>query len=204
MLKIDSVCAVYESNTVLSNLSYTFEDKKKYAIVGTSGIGKTTLINILCGTRKADGGSVISDYSRPSYIFQEPRLFPWITALENVELVSKDRSKAKNILRSLLKDNEALEKFPYELSGGMKQRVSIARALAYDSDIVFMDEPFQGLDPETRQEVRQLVFECLKNKTVIMITHDIADTEYCDVILRLSGSPVTELITEESGSCTIE
>ena len=143
MLKIDSVCAVYESNTVLSNLSYTFEDKKKYAIVGTSGIGKTTLINILCGTRKADGGSVISDYSRPSYIFQEPRLFPWITALENVELVSKDRSKAKSILRSLLKDNEALEKFPNELSGGMKQRVSIARALAYDSDIVFMDEPLK-------------------------------------------------------------
>ena len=204
MLKIDSVRATYENNTVLNDLSYTFEDKNKYALIGTSGIGKTTLLNILCGIRKADGGTVISDYSRPSYIFQEPRLFPWMTAIENVELVCKDKEKAKDILLSLLKDTNALKNFPNELSGGMKQRVSIARALAYDGDIVFMDEPFQGLDAETRQEVRKLVFESLADKTVIMITHDIEDTKYCDVILRLCGSPVTELLTEESGSCTIE
>ena len=204
MLKIDSVRATYENNTVLNDLSYTFEDKNKYALIGTSGIGKTTLLNILCGIRKADGGTVISDYSRPSYIFQDPRLFPWMTALENVELVYNDKERAKDILLSLLKDTNALKNFPNELSGGMKQRVSIARALAYDGDIVFMDEPFQGLDAETRQEVRKLVFESLADKTVIMITHDIEDTKYCDVILRLCGSPVTELLTEESGSCTIE
>ena len=204
MLKIDSVRATYENNTVLNDLSYTFEDKNKYALIGTSGIGKTTLLNILCGIRKADGGTVISDYSRPSYIFQDPRLFPWMTALENVELVCNDKERAKDILLSLLKDTNALKNFPNELSGGMKQRVSIARALAYDGDIVFMDEPFQGLDAETRQEVRKLVFESLADKTVIMITHDIEDTKYCDVILRLCGSPVTELLTEESGSCTIE
>ena len=138
MLKIDSVRATYENNTVLNDLSYTFEDKNKYALIGTSGIGKTTLLNILCGIRKADGGTVISDYSSPSYIFKDPRLFPWMTALENVELVYNDKERAKDILLSLLKDTNALKNFPNELSGGMKQRVSIARALAYDGDIVFI------------------------------------------------------------------
>ena len=195
---------MYDNNVVLDGLSYTFEDKKIYALVGASGIGKTTLMNILCGTKKPDGGTVSSDHLRPSYIFQEARLFPWMTAIENVELVCKDKQKAKDILLSLLRDNDALSKYPNELSGGMKQRVAIARALAYDGDIFFMDEPFHGLDADTRQEVRQIVFQYVNNRTVIMITHDMEDTEYCNVILRLGGSPVTKLITEESGRRTIE
>ena len=90
--------------------------------------------------------------------------------------------------------SDALDKYPSELSGGMKQRVSIARALAFAPDLVLMDEPFKGLDPERRRDVSRAVFNELRGKTVIMVTHDEADTEYADVILRLSSAPQSKLI----------
>lgn len=204
MLKIDSLTATFETQKVIDRLTYEFQDRKKYAIIGPSGIGKTTLLNILCGLKKPDGGSVESSYTRPSYVFQDSRLFPWLTALENVNIVCNDKQKSENILTSLLNDPEAIYKYPHELSGGMKQRVAIARALAYGGDIIFMDEPFKGLDSDMRRTVRNFVFDYIEDKTVIMITHDMEDTEKCDVILKMNGSPVTELATEESGSATNE
>lgn len=199
MLKIKNITASYENETIISNLSYEFEDQKKYAITGRSGIGKTTLINLLCGLKKPDNGEIESSYVRPAYMFQEPRLFPWLTALENLMLVTSDKARAETLLTSLLYEKEALSKYPHELSGGMKQRVSIARALCFDGDILLMDEPFKGLDKEMRQSIRKIVFDYAKDKTVIMITHDAEDTEACDVILKMNGSPVTAL-TEESGN----
>ena len=199
MLKIKNITASYENETIISNLSYEFEDQKKYAITGRSGIGKTTLINLLCGLKKPDNGEIESSYVRPAYMFQEPRLFPWLTALENLMLVTSDKARAEALLTSLLYEKEALSKYPHELSGGMKQRVSIARALCFDGDILLMDEPFKGLDKEMRQSIRKIVFDYAKDKTVIMITHDAEDTEACDVILKMNGSPVTSL-TEESGN----
>ena len=204
MLKIDSLRAVFDKNIVIDELSYEFKDGKKYAITGASGIGKTTLINILCGLKSPDSGHIQSSYTRPAYIFQEPRLFPWLTALENVILVCDDKKRARDILTSLLNDTEDIDKYPHELSGGMKQRVAIARALAYDGDIIFMDEPFHGLDENMRCKVRDLVFAHARDKTVIMITHDAEDTKSCDVVLKMVGSPVTELLTEESGNSSDE
>ena len=104
----------------------------------------------------------------------------------------------------LISDADAKDKYPDELSGGMKQRVSMARALAYDSDLLLMDEPFKGLDPDTRREVCRLVFEQAKGKTVLMVTHDREDLVYCDHLLRLEGSPACSLILEKSGSVTSE
>ena len=204
MLKIKDITTAYDNETVLSHLSYDFEDGKKYAIVGPSGIGKTTLLNILCGLKKPDGGSVETSYTRPAYVFQDPRLFPWLTALENVTLVCADKQKAKDILTSLSLDDDTLSKYPHELSGGMRQRVAIARALCFDGDIVLMDEPFKGLDSEMRRYIREFIFHKLKNKTVIMITHQPEDAQSCDVILRINGSPVTELEAEESGNSKTE
>lgn len=196
MLKIEKLIARYEKSTVIDGISFVFEDGKKYAITGPSGIGKTTLINILSGLKEQDGGTVETSYERPSYIFQDARLFPWLTALENVELVCKDKKKGTELLHRLIDDKDIEKKYPSELSGGMKQRVAIARALSFDGDIVFMDEPFRGLDTDMRRDVRKLVFDILKDKTVVMITHDLEDAEFCDVILRMEGSPVTELKKE--------
>ena len=193
MLKIKDITAKYENETVISSLSYEFEDKKKYAIIGPSGIGKTTLLNILCGLKKPESGKLEADFSRPAYVFQDPRLYPWLTALENVTLVCQDKPYAEKVLNILLKEPEALSKYPHELSGGMKQRVAIARAICYEGDILFLDEPFRGLDPELKHEVREFLFEHSADRTLIMITHDLSDAESCDVILKMTGSPVTEL-----------
>lgn len=200
MLKIEALCAGYEDKNVIEHITFNFEDGKKYAIIGPSGIGKTTLINVLSGLKKPSGGTVVSTYKRPSYIFQEPRLFPWLTVLENIKLVCNDEKKATMLLEQLISDSNIEKKYPEELSGGMKQRVAIARALLYDSDIVFMDEPFKGLDEEMRNNVRNLVFDCLKGKTVIIVTHDMDDARLCDHIIRMDGNGISVVNAEESGN----
>ena len=200
MLRIEDLSVEYDSRKIISNLSYSFPVGKHIAIIGASGIGKTTLLNVLAGLQKPSAGSVISTFSKPAYMFQEPRLFPWLTAIENVGLVCSDNNIASELIDALINDTDAKNKYPDELSGGMKHRIAIARALAYDSDIVFMDEPFKGLDIQTRQAVREFVFKKLNGKTVILVTHDTEDLDYCDVVLKMSESPVTRLKAEESGN----
>lgn len=204
MLKLENITVSYKKKTVIKDLSFEFEDGHHYAVTGASGIGKTTLINVIAGLKKAKSGSVTSSYKRPAYIFQEPRLFPWLTALENVCAVTKDTEKARQLLHRLINEDDIDEKYPNELSGGMKQRVSIARALVYDSDIVLMDEPFKGLDSKTADDVRRFVFDRLSGKTVIMITHSAEDILVCDKVLRMNDSPVSTLESEESGNAQTE
>ena len=204
MLKIEELTVKYGKQTVIENLSFTFEDKKHYAIMGASGIGKTSLINTLSGVIKPKSGNIVSDYVHPTYIFQEPRLFPWLNALDNIKLVCNDKEKAQKMLRCFIDEDGVESKYPDELSGGMKQRVAIARALSADSDVVFMDEPFKGLDEEMRHNVRRLVFDMLKDKTVIIVTHDADDAALCHTVLKMDGHPVKDFITEESGSAKSE
>ena len=192
MIKFDNVSVVFEKNTVIDRLSYEFEEGKVTAILGESGIGKTTLLNLAAGLIKQSSGLLTTKYDRLSYIFQEPRLFPWLSALENVATVS-DEKTAKEML-SLMGLSEAFDKYPAELSGGMKQRVSIARALAYNPDVILMDEPFASLDKERRDSVADIVFERIKGKTAIIVTHDVSDTRYADTILTLTATPQSRLI----------
>ena len=192
MIKFDNVSVVFEKNTVIDRLSYEFEEGKVTAILGESGIGKTTLLNLAAGLIKQTSGILTTKYERLSYIFQEPRLFPWLSALENVATVS-DEKAAKEML-SLMGLSEAFDKYPAELSGGMKQRVSIARALAYNPDLILMDEPFASLDKERRDSVTDIVFERIKGKTAIIVTHDVSDTRYADTTLTLTAPPQSRLI----------
>lgn len=191
MLKLDNITVKYGKNIVIDRLTHTFEDGVSTVILGESGVGKTTLLNIAAGLLRPTEGEVTNTYERISYIFQEPRLFPWMTALENVATVS-DSETAQRML-SLMGLEDSLDKYPAELSGGMKQRVSIARALAYDPDIIFLDEPFKGLDAERRQNVSDVVFDHLRGKTAIMVTHDEADLRYADTVLTLSSAPESKL-----------
>lgn len=199
MLKLENLTLRYGKNTVLSQLNHVFEDGKVTAILGTSGIGKTTLLHLLSGLLRPSEGKVLTDYTRPAYVFQEPRLFPWMTALENLTAVCPDRDRALALLEELFPDSSVAELYPHQLSGGMKQRISLARALLYDPDLLLMDEPFRGLDPETRRAVSDLVFRKARGKTVIFVTHDEEDLIHCDTALRLTGTPVTRIEAEKSG-----
>ena len=196
MRSVNHLTVAYGDRTVIKDLSFTFPNGKVIGLIGPSGIGKTTLLNVLAGLIKPTGGTVEKPAEKISYIFQEPRLFPWMTALANVEAVTEDKARARALLASLLPDAEA--KYPEELSGGMKQRVSIARALVYDGDVYFLDEPFKGLDKETKDAVANFFFQSTRGKTVLMVTHDEDDLEYCDVILHMEGDPVSCLILEDT------
>ncbi len=192
MLKLDNISLSYEKKIIIDSLSYEFEDGKNTLIMGDSGIGKTSLLNIIASTIKASGGKLESSYEKISYVFQEPRLFEWLTALENVSIVS-NKVKAEELL-TLMGLEDSFDKYPSELSGGMKQRVSIARALAYEPDLVLLDEPFKGLDEERRHEVADILFKALKGTTAIIVSHDKEDMKYADTVLTLTSPPKSNLV----------
>lgn len=204
MLKLENITLKYGNTLIIDGLTYTFEDGLKYGIIGSSGIGKTTLLNLISGLIKPTDGMIYNDHASVSVIFQEPRLYPWLTALDNVKLVQKDENQARTLLSRLLIHDDDQSKYPDELSGGMKQRVSIARALSFEADLFLLDEPFKGLDAEMRSDIRADVFSALNDKTVIIVTHDEDDLPYCDVVLKLTDSPVKELKAEESGNFKTE
>ncbi|MBR6680917.1 MAG: ATP-binding cassette domain-containing protein [Clostridia bacterium] len=195
MLKFEKVSLTFKTEGreqhVLKDLSYTFETGRITAITGVSGIGKTTILNLAAGLLETSEGSVINTFAKTAYVFQEPRLLPWKTALENVTCVCGDEKKAKFYLDILLP--EGSDKYPDELSGGMQQRVSIARAMAYDAELVLLDEALKGLDMQTKDAVVKTLREHLKGRTAIMITHDKSELEFCDTVLEISDAPISEL-----------
>jgi NitT/TauT family transport system ATP-binding protein len=169
-----NLCKSFDGTPVIKNLSFSFDKGSVNLILGASGIGKTTLIRILAGLDTADSGELLGIVSdRISFLFQEDRLFPWLNAEENVKAVIKNKESyplARKLLSELSLD-DAIKKFPSELSGGMMRRVAIARALASDGDILILDEPLQGLDSETKKQTVNVIKKYSEGKTVIIVTH---------------------------------
>lgn len=185
MLKIESLTKSYGENTVLRDLAFTVNDTGIYAIMGSSGIGKTTLLNIIAGLEPADNGNVINTFQKISYKFQLPHLFPWLTAAENIKVVS-ETANASALLEAVGLA-EAAEQYPNELSGGMQQRVALARALAYNGDLLLLDEPFSAVDEETKKQLIALIKRYGEAHAVILVTHDRAEAEALDAqILELT------------------
>lgn len=184
MLTLDHVSFQYRSAPsrplMFDDLSLSIRDGAITAITGESGIGKTTLLYLLAGLCQPISGHVCNTYQNTAVIFQEPRLFPWLNAWENVAVSGVSREEAIRWIQRLFKDPLVTKKFPHELSGGMKQRISIARALASNPDLLLMDEPFRGLDDETKKETFAIIKEKMAKKTCVLITHDPADVLLCD------------------------
>lgn len=200
MLKFDNVTLKYKveqdktaEQTVLSSLSYCFDDKKITAITGVSGIGKTTILNLAAGLILPNSGAVINTYKKTAYAFQETRLLPWKTALENVSCVCSNDNKARACLEQLSLGESDFNKYPDELSGGMRQRVALARAMAYDADLILLDEPFSGLDEKTKDTVINALKNHFVGRTAIIITHDRGELGFCDVLVSADSSPINEL-----------
>jgi len=187
MLKITDLTFGYGKENIFTDFSAVFEDKKITAVIGPSGSGKTTLLNIIAGLLKPTDGSVENNFETISYIFQDPRLFPWLNALENVNIVCHDKDLSQSNL-SMLFDEDISQKYPSELSGGMKQRVSIARALSFKPDLIIMDEPFRGLDEKTKERTAEVLFGYIKSngKAGILVTHDPDDLAFCDSVIDIT------------------
>jgi nitrate/nitrite transport system ATP-binding protein len=186
------------------------------SLIGHSGCGKSTVLNIVAGLLKATGGGVILDgleVTEPgperAVVFQNHSLLPWLTAYQNVELAVKQvfkRGKARKTraqMREWIEHNlrlvhmeHAMHKRPDELSGGMKQRVGIARALAMEPRILLMDEPFGALDALTRAHLQDSLMEIQReiNSTVIMITHDVDEAVLLsDRIVMMTNGPAATI-----------
>lgn len=171
---VKKVSKAYGEKSVLRDFSMQISAGEVVAIMGPSGCGKTTLMRILAGLEVPDSGEIEGiDIKRLSVVFQEDRLIENISALRNVAMVM-DGSGAVDEARRILEGvqlKESAEKRIRHLSGGMARRVAIGRALAAEADVILMDEPFKGLDEQTREGVIEFIRGYVKGKTVMIITH---------------------------------
>ena len=174
MIELKDVSVAFQGHSVLEHCSLLVPDGGHTAVMGPSGSGKTTLLRLIAGQLAPDQGSVTVSHGRISYMYQEPRLLPWLTAEENVNLVLSDKPETMDTARQWLAAvglADAMKKRPAELSGGMRQRVSLARALAYDGDLFLLDEPLSSLDEAMAAELLDLLKQYTQGKSMIFVTH---------------------------------
>ena len=206
ILQVDKLSKNYNTLkgeiNAIEEISFDISEGEFLAIVGSSGCGKSTLLSILCDLEKPTTGKIIKKEGlKIGYMLQEDALLPWLTVYENATLGLKIKKldtpdNLKVVIRLLKAYNlyEFKDKFPKDLSGGMKQRVALIRTLAIKPDLLLLDEPFSALDYQSRLAVSDDVYKIIKkeNKTVIMVTHDIAEAiSMADKILVLSKRPAT-------------
>jgi len=177
----------------LENVNLDIQDGEFLCLVGLSGCGKTTLLNMLAGFVEItagdilmDGKTLTEDYDK-GVVFQEYALFPWRTARRNVEygleirnVAPEERKRIALEHLRLVRLEEFADFYPHNLSGGMRQRVAVARALAFDPQVLLMDEPFGALDAQTREELQELTVDVWQKtkKTVVYVTHNLSEAVY--------------------------
>ena len=178
MLEAVDLTKRFDGKTVLDGISLRLEDGVHYSLMGPSGSGKTTLLNLLMGLLKPDRGEIrMTPGTKLSAVFQEDRLLKQMTAAANVALVSRaSKEQIEALLLELGIDEESLPQPVSTYSGGMKRRVALCRALLAEYDVLFLDEPYKGLDEGTKARVMAIVQRYTRGKTVLMVTHDREDT----------------------------
>lgn len=185
MLKLNNISHSFGDNMVLQNRDLILHPGQRVALMGPSGCGKTTLLQIALELLKPASGTVENTFRKTTAVFQEPRLLPWRTALENVNLVLGDRKNTLETAKKYLEMvnlSDAADKYPRELSGGMQQRVSIARALASDGDLLILDEPFKAMDEALCDQVIALVGTT--KAAILLVTHEESEARMlgCEII----------------------
>ena len=185
-MKVSNLTKSFENKLVFNNFSVEFYENQTSVIEGESGIGKTTLLRIIAGLDTDYSGEITGNDKKISYVFQEPRLFDAITVKQNLELIEKNTDLSINDILSIVELDKEQNTYPNELSGGMKMRLSLARALYYNGEIFLMDEPFSALDNDMKSRIIPKVFELLKNKTVIIVSHNADELkEYTDNLIKI-------------------
>jgi len=212
-LEIKALYKKYDTISLFSDFNISFQEGTITCILGPSGCGKTTLLNIIGDIIKPDSGQLTGFREKTaSYIFQDPRLLPWKTVEENIGFVlSKDMpaEERKKITGQLIKlmelENFALY-YPSKLSGGMRQRVSIARAFAYPSDIILMDEPLKGLDIKLKLNLIRIFSQMwlTDKRTVIFVTHDVDEALLLGNDIIVLSRPPVKIITKKQLDLPLE
>lgn len=180
MLELKDVTMRYGDKTVFSGLSLRLDTPGRYAVLGASGCGKTTLLRLIAGLQKPTGGRIIVDPAvRMSLCFQEDRLLPWRTVLQNVALAcpGKDAEETARTWLARVGLEAECGTMPESLSGGMKRRVALARALAMDAPVLLLDEPFRALDERMHEAMLALIKEQTAGRLLVLVTHDSRDAE---------------------------
>jgi len=193
--------------TAFENVSLSIEPGRFVVLVGPSGCGKSSLLMAMAGLRSATSGRMLCqgepivgpDPNRIGVVFQDPSLYPWLTAEENVEfpltlrrVAKRERRDAARAALSLVGLGGFEGKYPHELSGGMKQRVSIARGIVQDPPVLLMDEPFAALDEQTRMTMGDELLRIWSRtkKTVVFVTHSLTEAVYlADEVVVMSARP---------------
>ncbi|MBX3254291.1 MAG: ABC transporter ATP-binding protein [Chitinophagaceae bacterium] len=198
-LVLQNVSHSYGATAVLKELTLQVNAGEVVVLVGPSGCGKTTILNLLSGYIQPSSGTVHKTGIIRT-VYQQDGLFPWLTVSENIDMGlqpignTTQRTKERKELVELIHLEGFENHYPHELSGGMRQRVELARALAGRSDILLMDEPFSALDYQTRLRMRLELVRILKQRprTVVFVTHDIEEAaQLADRVLVLSNRPAT-------------
>jgi len=180
MLKLENISKSFENLNVLHNFSMEISEGEIVAVTGPSGCGKTTLLNIISGILKADSGTITKTHEKTGYVFQDDRLLPWLNVYQNIKLVNeKQTSEQIQHYINLVKLNGFESYTPSQLSGGMKKRCSIARALNYGSSLLLLDEPFSGLDKELKDKLIQDLLEINRTQktAILLVTHQIEEAQ---------------------------
>ena len=192
-ITLHKLCVRYGADTIIAPLSHTFAAARWHVILGKSGVGKSTLLRAIAGLAEPQEGRIENRARRLAYLYQEPRLLPWLRADENIRLVAPDASDARirQLLADLWLDSKDARKYPHELSGGMQQRIALARALITEPDLLLMDEPFSALDARLRDELQQRIIRTIESGTsVVLVTHDAQEAvRLAQHIYCLGGKP---------------
>ena len=200
IIRLENINKRYDEAVIFNDFKIEFYENKVNCILGKSGCGKTTLLNIISGVIENDKNNFkgIEDLSI-SYIFQDDRLIDWLTVEENIKLVVKKHYNEKEMHElcekylKLVGIYEYKDYYPQRLSGGMRQRVNIARAFIYPSKVIIMDEPFKSIDIKNKLMIMDNFKDILKedNRTVLFVTHDIEEALYLgDSAFVLGDRPV--------------
>lgn len=206
MLSVNAIEIELMGSTIIDKVSFQLQRGECVCLVGPSGCGKTTILRAIAALQALKHGKIEHDFQTLAFLFQEPRLLAWRSALENVALVAPQaKEKIPKLLQQLGFIKTDFNKYPHELSGGMRQRIALARALIIEPDLLLMDEPFSALDHQLRRQLQQLLIEKISaGMAVCLVTHDRDEAVLLGQrILRLEGKPahLAQVLTLDTPYC---